>query len=125
MGPEAWESFCLGYLIREKNFVPTGLNLGRTLKSFDIVGRDWGNGKRVYAQCKKDQIVKGIEEGFYDAAREIKMVERDAKIYYFPYGGCDSFPSDVIDEVIDGRQIEDSWLKTEDGQKYLKMFLNY
>lgn len=125
MGPEAWESFCLGYLMRVRNFVPTGLNCGRTLKHFDIVGRDWVSGQKVYAQCKKHQMVASVEPEFFAAAQEIKRTDQDAKVYYFPYGGCSSFDSTVIDEVIDGETITKSWLTTEDGRRYLKLFFNY
>lgn len=125
MGPESWESFCLGYLIRMRNFVPTGLNCGRTLKHFDMVGTDWNSGKKVYAQCKKHQMVTNVEPDFFASAQEIKRTDKDAKVYYFPYGGCSSFDSTVIDEVIDGKTIMESWLKTEDGHRYLKLFFNY
>jgi hypothetical protein len=53
LGPKGWESLCLGYLIQEHRFLPTGLSVGGTLADFDIVGR-LRSGETVYAQCKGD-----------------------------------------------------------------------
>ena len=53
LGPKGWESLCLGYLIQEYDFLPTGLSVGGTLADFDIVGR-LRSGETVYAQCKGD-----------------------------------------------------------------------
>lgn len=88
MGPEIWEALCLGYLIRVKNFVPTGVSVGGTLKNFDMVGCNWEDGAKIYAQCKKDQDPKEVEEGFYSAASDVKRVNPNAIVYYFPYGAC-------------------------------------
>ncbi len=53
LGPKGWETLCLGYLIQEHGFLPTGLSIGGTLADFDIVGR-LRSGESVYAQYKGD-----------------------------------------------------------------------
>jgi hypothetical protein len=53
LGPRGWEALCLGYLILEADFVPTGLDVGGTLPLFDLIGKSRA-GNRVYAQCKKN-----------------------------------------------------------------------
>jgi hypothetical protein len=55
LGPDGWESLCLGYLICQHHFVPTGLDIGRTLKDFDVLGANLDTGKKIFAQCKKDR----------------------------------------------------------------------
>jgi hypothetical protein len=40
LGPHGWEALCLGYLILEANFVPTGLDVGYTLPLFDLIGKN-------------------------------------------------------------------------------------
>lgn len=122
MGPIIWEALCLGYLIRMKNFVPTGVSVGGTLESFDMVGSDWQSGAKIYAQCKKDEDSKDIEENFYVAAQDVKRVRSDATVLYFPYGGCAKTPPPgVVDEIVDRETIKD-WFRTADGARYLKMF---
>ena len=39
LGPKGWETLCLGYLILEHGFLPTGMSVGGTLADVDIVGR--------------------------------------------------------------------------------------
>ena len=39
LGAIAWESLCTGYLSLEHGFIHTGLSVGGTLPTFDIVGR--------------------------------------------------------------------------------------
>jgi len=55
LGPQGWESLCLGFLIFEHDFVPTGLVIGGTLKDFDIIGANRTSAERIYGQCKKDR----------------------------------------------------------------------
>jgi len=71
LGDSGWESLCLGYLILEENFVPTGLLLGRTLKDYDIVGRSFESGQRILAQCKKTPYKVEIEPGFIEASQSL------------------------------------------------------
>lgn len=118
LGPKAWESFCLGYLILEEGFVPTGLTAGGTLKSFDIVGRNHQTGERILAQCKKDELPVKIESGFLTA---IEGAQQDAKILYFAFGGCVDAPPHV--KVIDKTAME-TWVKSGEGGKYLQRFFN-
>jgi hypothetical protein len=69
LGPSSWESISLGYLILEKGFVPTGRDVGRTLPTFAIVGRD-GQGNRILAQCKKNPMPAPLDENFLKIASE-------------------------------------------------------
>ncbi|MEQ1847966.1 MAG: hypothetical protein ABL983_20590, partial [Nitrospira sp.] len=117
LGPKAWESFCEGYLILEKHFIPTGLTIGGTLKEFDMVGRNFKTGERILAQCKKYQSSMGIEPKFLEAVGKVK--QENTKTYYFAYGGCEDAPSHI--EVIDKKDIE-QWLGTGDGRKYGDFF---
>jgi hypothetical protein len=61
LGPKGWETLCLGYLIQEHGFLPTGLSLGGTLADFDVVG-SLRSGERVYAQCKGGPHTYSISE---------------------------------------------------------------
>jgi hypothetical protein len=67
LGPKGWEALCLGFLIQEYGFLPTGLSVGGTLAAFDIVGR-LRSGESVYAQCKgtptRHPIASNEEEAF-------------------------------------------------------------
>lgn len=119
LGPKAWESFCLGYLILEEQFVPTGLSVGGTLKEFDIVGRNYKTGERILAQCKKDEFPLEIERGFLTA---IEGAEQNTKRFYFSYGGCKNAPPPI--KVIDKKKIE-GWVESEVGKKYLNSFFTY
>lgn len=118
LGPKAWESFCLGYLILEKHFVPTGLAVGGTLKDLDIVGRHKNEGHQILAQCKKNQDPIEVEEGFLTATEGL---QQRAEIFYCAYGGCNKHPSHV--EVID-RDIMKQWVESGRGRKYLDSFFN-
>jgi hypothetical protein len=84
LAPKCWESLCLAYLIRKVGFVPTGMDVGRTMGDFDIIGRD-SDGNKVFAQCKKNPRPAPISAGFLIAASN-----RDPKVryFYFAYGGC-------------------------------------
>jgi len=84
LGPSGWESLSLAYLILEEGSVPTGLDVGRNLPIFDIVGRDRA-GNRVFAQCKKNPTAIPMENTFRQLARD---ATRDSKYFYFSYGGC-------------------------------------
>ena len=119
LGPKAWESLCLGYLIIEENFVPTGLIMGATLKDFDMVGRNLTTGERILAQCKKDESPILIEPGFLTA---IEGAEHGTKIFYFAYRGCKGVVPPSI-KVIDKENIE-GWMKSGVGKGYLNSFFS-
>lgn len=114
LGPSSWESIALGYLILEKGFVPTGLDIGRTLPTFDIVGRDC-HGNRILAQCKKNPDPVPIDDEFLRLASESPQ---DAQYFYFTYGGSTSQNDRV--QLLTRADIE-NWLETNsNGQKYLE-----
>jgi hypothetical protein len=116
LGPNSWESLCLGYLILERGFVPTGLAVGRTLPVFDIVGRN-RKGERILAQCKKSPAPVNLDREFEKAALNSPSNE---KYFYFAYGGClGPIPAGV--EVFSRVQLEDWLEQSTNGQKYLLM----
>ena len=116
MGASAWESFCVSWLIMERNFVPTGLSTGRTLKSVDIVGRNRVTGRRIIAQCKKDPVPVTIDDEFSAS------VAPGDEGYFFAYGGCNGQggPSEI--RVID-RSYARKWSKTQNGVEFERLFL--
>ncbi len=117
LGDTGWESFCLGYLILEEKFVPTGLLLGRTLRDHDVIGRSLSSGGRVFAQCKKAPYQVPIAEGFLESCQSLGPHDR---AYYFAYGGCSGVvPPNV--KVIGRKEVE-AWAETELGKRYLEMF---
>jgi hypothetical protein len=117
LGDSGWESLCLGYLILEENFVPTGLLLGRTLKDYDIVGRSFESGQRILAQCKKTPYKVEIEPGFNEASQSLGTVGR---AFYFAYEGCTGAVPPTIN-VITRKEIVD-WAGTERGKRYVDLF---
>lgn len=82
LGPKAWEALCLGYLIQEHGFLPTGLDVGGTLADFDIVGR-LRSGELVYAQCKGNPHVYTVKSEDEDAFGAV----RDARMFFFARHG--------------------------------------
>lgn len=117
LGPSGWESLCLGYLILEEGFLPTGLRVGGTLRALDIVGRSREDkGDRIRAQCKKDNGVVDIPQDFLETCKDLLG---KAKVYYFAYGGCRNAPEGV--RVMDGREIE-RWGESEKGRSYFTSF---
>ncbi|ULA63316.1 MAG: hypothetical protein LZF86_110011 [Nitrospira sp.] len=117
LGPSEWESFCLGYLILEKEFLPTGLSVGRTLEGLDIVGRNSKTGHSILAQCKKDQTIEEIDQKFIEKV-EPYGVKADA--YYFAYGGLKQPFSSRVNEIT-GKMME-SWIQSEPGKSYFANF---
>jgi hypothetical protein len=116
LGPASWESLCLGYLILEEGFVPTGLATGRTLPIFDIVGRDL-NDRRVLAQCKKNPDSRSFDEEFLANAR---TSINDERYFYFAYGGCRGGCPDNV-RLLSRSHIE-HWLESaKKGRRYLKL----
>lgn len=116
LGPTAWESLCLGYLILEHGFVPTGLAVGHTLPIFDIVGRD-RHGHRILAQCKKNPWRVCVDDRFLEAA--CRSSEADL-YFYFAFGGCSGeIPQSI--RVMSNVDIE-CWLASHPaGQRYLEL----
>ena len=118
MGAVAWESFCTGYLTLEHGFVPTGLATGRTLPTFDIVGRRHSDGMHIFAQCKKNVGPVEVEQPFTVALR---AHTGPALAFYFAYGGCrEPVPASV--EVVDKDRML-AWLATERGERYRALLL--
>jgi hypothetical protein len=116
MGASSWESFCVSWLIMERNFVPTGLSTGRTMKAVDIVGRDRQSGKRIVAQCKKNPRPIPIAEEF------VTSLASDDEGYFFAYGGCTEKSSTTGIRVIDGLHARE-WSETENGRLFQRLFL--
>lgn len=110
LGPTGWESLCLGYLILEEGFLPTGLRSGGTLQNVDIVGCNL-DGKRIVAQCKKTNYPVEIDDEFLETCQNM-----DGKTFYFAYKGCLNPPPWVNVITID--DIE-NW---ERGKDYLELF---
>jgi hypothetical protein len=117
LGDSGWESLCMGYLILEEGFVPTGLLLGRTLKDHDIVGRRFASGGHVLAQCKKTPYPVQVEPAFIEACEGLQA---DDGAFYFAFEGCTGeVPSGI--EVLSRKDIE-AWAKTERGKRYVDLF---
>lgn len=114
LGPSSWESLCLAYLIREIGFVPAGLDVGRTLPMFDVVGRD-KVGNKVFAQCKKDPSPRDVETAFGEAS---KNASTEIRYYHFAYAGCGEIepPSGIT--LVTGAQMN-MWLKAREQQQYV------
>ena len=84
LGPHGWESLCLGYLVMEHDFVPTSLDVGRTLPFFDLIGRT-RSGQRIYAQCKKNPFPVTVGDDF---TATLKPLVNTSLTFVFAYGGC-------------------------------------
>jgi len=119
LGPAEWESFCLGYLILTEGFVPTGLVVGRTLPTFDIIGRN-KHGVRVIAQCKKDPKPLQIPPDFINACKGMK---EKARVYFFAYGGITGDPKLVPKWItVFNRENVQQWVNAGAGKKYAAMW---
>lgn len=114
LGPAAWESLCLGYLIIQEGFLPTGLGIGRTLPTFDIVGRNKG-GIRILAQCKKDTKPLRMPSEFINACKDLK----GARIYFFAYGGIIGNSEGIT--VVNRDDIQ-KWIDTRRGRNYIALW---
>ncbi len=118
LGPSAWESLCTAYLTLEHGFVTTGLSTGRTLPTFDIVGRRVPDGMHIFAQCKKDWQSVAVEDSFTEA---LATHPGPYKAFYFAYGGCRG-PVPAGTEVI-GRDKMLKWVETDRGAMYRRFLL--
>lgn len=112
---KTWEAISEGYLILEKDFVPTGLRVGGTLADLDIVGYA-KDGTRILAQCKKHPTPLAIEDGFVSLCADFPSPK---KLYYFAFGGLVNTPANV--RVVDKDSMQ-KWLETTtNGQLYRKL----
>ena len=116
LGPSGWESFSFAYLIFEEEFVPTGLSIGRTLPTVDIVGRRKDTGRRIIAQCKKDNQKRKIEEEFEEACKAANTIA-----YYFAYGGCKGFVPENVRVIDSGEAIR--WSNSPNGKRFWELLL--
>jgi hypothetical protein len=117
LGASAWESFCFAYLIWEEGFVPTGLSIGRTLPTVDLVGRR-RNGSRIFAQCKKHPTKQPIDEEFRKLSETLASGDT---AFYFAYGGTsEGFDSNI--RLVD-RAFALQWAETVNGQLYKRLLL--
>jgi len=114
LGPRGWESIAEAYLILEEQYVPVGLAVGGTLKTFDLMGRSLRDGARVVAQCKNTRAPSLVEPDFLESLRDSVG---NVRAYYFAYGGCFEEPPGA--KVVTGEDVV-RWLEaTELGQQYL------
>ena len=120
LSPAEWESLCLGYLIIEHNYVPTGLLPGRTLRDYDVVGKT-RDGVKVLAQCKKSPDSYDVTKDFLNDCKNWKD-SRKALWFWCSYGGWSAEPSCDI-KLVDKKYIK-NWLCTERGKQYVDLFGN-
>ena len=120
-----WESLCLGYLIQQEHFRPTGLIAGKTLPVFDMVGRSI-QGNLILAQCKKSTTRHPPTPEF---VREWSHITKASKTttkqqphgFWFAYGGCKGELPPGVRLV--GKNEMLAWLES-DGKDYLELFRN-
>lgn len=115
LGPHGWEALCLGYLILEADFVPTGLDVGGTLPLFDLIGKN-RLGHRIYAQCKKNPNPMAIEDEF---AESCTRLGDGSTIYLFSYSGCVNPPPQT--NLLTGTDLRKWFMENENGKKYMEM----
>ena len=118
LSPTEWESLCLGYLIIEYDYVPTGLLPGRTLSIYDLVGKT-RNGCRILGQCKKSPDPYNVTEDFLTPCKNEKS-SKQILWFWFSYGGWGEDPGYGI-KLVDKTCIK-KWLETEKGKPYLAVF---
>lgn len=114
LSPGEWEALCLGYLIQKENYLPTGLAVGRTLPTVDIVGVNARTGQKILAQCKKAPYAVAPEQAFLSTTEPLLTT---GLIYFFAYHGCNGCPDGV--HVV-GRSEMMDWLDEDMGLQYLK-----
>jgi len=116
LGPKGWEALAEAYLILEERYVPVGLVVGKTLKTFDLLGRSLRDGARLVASCKNERRPIALPEEFRDAILDMSPPDR---AYFFAYGGCSdaTWPENLT--VVDGGRIVEWLEKGELGRKYL------
>ena len=117
LGASAWESFAFAYLIWEEGFTPTGLSVGKTLPTVDIIGRR-KDGSRILAQCKKNPRPIHIDEEFLKLGETLSQGDT---AFYFAYMGCArNVPLNI--RVID-RNFVLAWSKTANGKLYRRLLV--
>jgi hypothetical protein len=123
IGPFAWEALSLGYLILEEKYVPDGFMPGRTLATFDIIGRNEKG--PILAQCKKDR--QEIDRAYIDECKEYrkkaKRIGKTAKCFWFGYGGIEGEECDWI-KVVDKKRIIDWYESNNKAKKYIDGFFS-
>ena len=118
LSPTEWESLCLGYLIIEYGYVPTGLLPGRTLSIYDLVGKT-RDGRRILGQCKKSPDPYDVMEDFLTPCKNDKS-SKQILWFWFSYGGWNEYPGYGV-KLVDKTYIK-KWLDTEKGKQYLTVF---
>ena len=118
LSPTEWESLCLGYLIIEYDYVPTGLLPGRTLSIYDLVGKTRDD-CRILGQCKKSSGPYNVTEDFLTPCKNEKS-SKHILWFWFSYGGWGEDPGYGI-KLVDKTCIK-KWLETEKGKRYLAVF---
>lgn len=113
LGPTGWESFCLGYLVITRAFRPSGVMVGRTLPSLDIVGRSALDGRRILASCKKNLSPVEMPKEFLEAC------SGDGHFFWCAYGGA---PSEREGVYVFDRERAMEWLNTPEGQEYIRLW---
>jgi hypothetical protein len=119
LGPRGWESLCLGFLVLEHHFVPTGLLTGSTLKDVDIVGADFATGQKIYAQCKNDRDRWNEPPAEFLRAVEPSLLEGHDGVFLFAYGGCKDCPTGMT--LITGEDIQKWFEESPAGIRYRRL----
>ncbi|MGH9508114.1 MAG: hypothetical protein ACRD13_14415 [Terriglobales bacterium] len=119
LGPKGWESLALAYLIIEKEYVPTGLVVGRTLKDLDIVGANRKTHNRILAQCKNTHAPLGGPPPEFVAATQATGDGRDTDAFLFAFGGCKN--ADRVCTVVTGSDLNRWLLESEKGRCYRQL----
>ena len=97
--------------------MPTGLSIGRTLPTVDIIGRR-RDGSHIFAQCKKHPTAQSIARDFLTLSESLAPEDT---AFYFAYGGCLKESRSNI-RVID-RENALRWAETRNGQLYRRLLL--
>lgn len=113
LGPSSWESLCEAYLILAYGFVPTGLSVGRTLATFDIVGTN-RDGKKILAQCKKSIKAVAPDTEFLDACKAYPSYGA----FFFAFGGYIDVPAWL--KAMDRSEMQTWFEKTDEGKLLAK-----
>lgn len=115
LGPHGWEALCLGYLILEVDFVPTGLDVGYTLPLFDLIGKNRA-GHRIYAQCKKNPGSMCVDD---DLAQAFGTLASSSSVYLFAYGGCSNITNGVM--LLTGADLRQWFSDSDKGKNYMHL----
>lgn len=120
LGPKGWEALAEAHLIIQEHYVPVGLVVGKTLKSFDLLGRSLRDGASIVASCKNNRRPVPLPAEFREAVVDMSLPFR---AYFFAYGGCsDSRPPDNV-KLADGETIVRWMENTEPGRRYRRLLV--